>query len=97
MPTHYIVAEGREFVYPADPASWKLVLDAGGWSRLSAEKNALVKHKTVKAGDDCSDMDAPSLAIYVERGWIIDLTKSTPTVAPQIELPTEPSVEEEGE
>jgi len=96
MSIRYIVAKGQEFVYPADPASWKLIQDAGGWSKLSVEANALMKHKIVKEGGDCSDMDASSLAIYVARGWIIDTFASVPTLIPEIELPTESLVEEEG-
>jgi hypothetical protein len=72
MPKRYTVAAGQEFNYPADAASEKTIRGAGGCSKLTEAQRATVKFKTVKEGEDCSDMPASSLEIYVERGWVLE-------------------------
>lgn len=73
MPTNrYVVAPGQLFTYPADAASTQMVRNAGGRSQLTPEQALLVKYKTVKEGDDCSDMPTESLAVYLLRGWVLD-------------------------
>lgn len=79
MSKHYTVAEGCEFTYPADVASLRLVQKAGGVSKLSNEELSRIKFKTVKSGDDCSDMPLSSLQVYLSRGDIIE------TVSPERE------------
>lgn len=71
----YLVGPGQRFTYPADPVSLRIVTDAGGVSQLSDEQRAKVKFKTVSSGADCSDMSQPALRIYLERGWVLDVTK----------------------
>ena len=74
MPTRYIVAEGQEFSYPANTESLKIIEKAGGRSKLSEEDVKRVKYKTVKVGDDCGDIPTSALNLYLERGWIVDLS-----------------------
>lgn len=72
MSTRYIVGPGQEFTYPADKDSLKLIQVAGGASQLKGKPYEQdVKFKTVKEGEDCSDMPPSSLAVYVERGWVV--------------------------
>jgi len=71
---NYIVAEGHEFTYPADAISLQLVRQAGGVSKLTDDQRERISFKTVKAGDDCSDMPQPALGIYINRGWVIPRT-----------------------
>lgn len=86
MSSRYIVGPGQEFAYPADTASLKLVKFVGGFSKLSDEQKKSVKYKTVGEGQDCSDMPADSLKIYLERGWVIESQVITPpVVVPVIE------------
>jgi hypothetical protein len=73
MSNRYIVAEGQEFCYPADPISLKIVQDAGGLSKLSPEQRLQVKYKRVKAGEDCSDMSASGLAFHLSVGEVIEV------------------------
>jgi len=68
----YIVAEGQEFSYPADPESLGIIKNAGGRSQLSDEIRAKVKFKTVKEGEDCGDMPKSARELYLSRGWVID-------------------------
>lgn len=70
MSKQYRVAKGFEFAYPADPESEALVKNAGGRSNLSDADRAKVKFKTVTEGQDCSDMPASSIPLYLDRGWI---------------------------
>jgi|WetSurMetagenome_2_1015567.scaffolds.fasta_scaffold853041_2 hypothetical protein len=72
MPNRYTVAEGHEFNYPADLSSFQIIKSAGGRSKLTEQEVARVKYKTVKAGQDCSDMPKSSLEIYLQRGWVIE-------------------------
>ena len=72
MSTHYTVAPGREFTYPADPNSEGIIRNAGGVTQLPSDLRGHVKFKTVRQGEDCSDMPADSLAIYLARGWVIE-------------------------
>ena len=39
---------------------------------MSNVDKAKVKYKTVKEGEDCSDMPPVTLALYIERGWVIE-------------------------
>jgi len=68
----YTVAPGCEFDYPADPESLRIITTAGGRSKLTDDQKEIVKYKTVKEGEDCSDMPSSSLELYLSRGWIID-------------------------
>lgn len=72
MSKHYVVSdtEQRSFTYPANQASMNIVKMAGGVSKLSQEHHAMVSFKTVGPGEDCSDMPASSLEIYLARGWV---------------------------
>ncbi len=70
MPKRYTVGAGREFVYPADSQSLKIIQAAGGVSKITDEQRSALKFKTVKPGDDCTDMPEPARSIYVEREWI---------------------------
>lgn len=75
MPKRFVVAvhpEVEEFVYPADPISLRKVKDAGGVSQLTPEERELIKFKSVKPGDDCSDLPEPALSIYLSRGWVVE-------------------------
>ena len=74
MSTRYIVAEGQEFSYPANTESLKIIEEAGGRSKLSDEDAERVKYKTVKEGDACDDMPISALNLYLERGWVVDLS-----------------------
>lgn len=72
----FIVAPGHEFTYPADVLSLKLLRQAGGNSKMPLEEKAQLKFKSVKEGEDCSDMPAESLAIFHERGWVLDKSET---------------------
>lgn len=72
MPQNYIVGPGHEFNYPADQASLRLLSQLGGRSKVKPEQLAQLKFKTVKEGQDCSDMPVESLEIYVQRGWVVE-------------------------
>lgn len=83
MPRRYVVAPGvdghtPEFVYPADPNSFRLIKNAGGLTKMTEKERAGLKFKTVHAGDDCSDMPQPALGIYLERGWVIVVDDTLP-------------------
>ena len=97
MPTYYTVAEGREFNYPADAVSEKIIKESGGRSQLSEEDRKKVKFKTVTEGQDCSDMPISALAFYLERGWIIEGRVEPFVMEPFVMEPLvmEPVVEEE--
>jgi hypothetical protein len=84
MQKNYTVAEGHEFTYPADAVSLRLVKEAGGVSQMTDAERAQVKFKTVKAGEDCSDMPLSSAAIYAKRGWIVEKGATTPAVVPAV-------------
>lgn len=73
MPKCYTVAEDREFTYPADPISLRMVQDAGGVSQLTETQRQKIKFKTVRSGQDCSDMPLSSRAEYVRRGWVLEV------------------------
>lgn len=88
MSNRFTVAPGREFTYPADPISLRAVKDAGGVSKLSDEDRAKIKFKTVRAGQDCSDMPEPAKSIYLQREWII------PGAAPSKVFEVKPEIEE---
>jgi hypothetical protein len=72
MAKRYVVAEGHEFNYPADLASLQKILQHGGRTKMTKEELRGVKFKTVKAGEDCSDMPPGSLDIFVQRGWVVE-------------------------
>lgn len=74
MPKHYRVNGEHTFTYPADPISLRAVMDAQGASNLSEAEREKIKWKTVGPDQDCSDMPASSLAIYLERGWVVEET-----------------------
>lgn len=82
MSANFIVGPGQEFNYPADAASMKILQNAGGRSHLKEEEKSLVKFKTVKEGQNCSDMPIEVRELYVSRGWITvrDDPKATPVV-----------------
>lgn len=61
------VAVSRGFAYPVG-ADLALVRQAGGFSRLPEDQRARVRFKTVRPGEDCSDMPSESLARYLTRG-----------------------------
>lgn len=87
MSSRYIVAEGQEFNYPADLVSRQIIKSSGGRSKLSEEDKKRVSYKTVKAGEDCSDLPEPAFSIYLERGWIIkvgDTPADVPTDTPVV-------------
>lgn len=86
----YLVAKGQEFNYPT-PASLKIIEAAGGRSKLTDEDKKRVMYKTVKSGEDCSDMPQSSLEIFLERGWVID---SKPEVK-EAPTPVEPVITKE--
>jgi len=68
----YIVAPGHEFNYPADSFTLKTLKNAGGRSNVPEKELKALKFKSVKAGDDCSDMPTESLELYFSRGWILE-------------------------
>lgn len=72
MSKRFRVNGEHTFTYPADPLSLRAILDAQGMSNMSEEDKAKLKMKTVGPGGDCSDMPASSLAIYLERGWVVE-------------------------
>ena len=72
MPKSYSVGPNREFNYPADSTTVRMIQAAGGRSKLTEEQTSVARFKTVVAGEDCSDMPADVLALYLERGWIIE-------------------------
>lgn len=76
MRTYYTVAEGQEFNYPADATSAAIIKKAGGRRKLTDADKLKVKYKTVTAGEDCSDMPAEPLALYLSRGLIIAHTEA---------------------
>lgn len=61
------VAVTRGFAYPVG-AALALVRKAGGFSKLPDDVRASIRFKTVRPGEDCSDMPAESLAHYLTRG-----------------------------
>lgn len=82
MSKTYIVGPGREFNYPANDFSAKIIHRAGGRSKLTETDKLQVKIKTVLEGDDCSDMPKDALKLYISRGWVVeksaeDLMKDT--------------------
>lgn len=90
MSTRYIVGPGREFNYPADVTTLQLCKQAGGRSKLSEAESALCTFKTVTEGDDCSDMPGDTLALYVEREWVLVEGALTPETPATPEAPAEP-------
>ena len=72
MPKSYVVGPGREFNYPADELSLKLIKKSGGRQKLSEVDKGLVKYKTVLEGEDCTDMSLETRELYLERGWILE-------------------------
>ena len=87
MSKRYVVAEGHELSYPADPFSLKIVQDAGGLSKLSPEERAQVKYKRVGAGEDCSDLYASALEFHLSVGEVIEVG-GTPIVTEPTIVPT---------
>ena len=63
------VAVTRGFAYPCG-VDLARVRAAGGFSNLPDDQRATIRFKTVRPGEDCSDMPAESLAHYLERGDI---------------------------
>ena len=72
MATRYTVAPGNEFTYPADGNSEAIIRHAGGIKSLTEKERDQVKFKTVREGEDCSDMPKSSLEIYKTRGWVLE-------------------------
>ena len=95
MAKTYIVAPGQEFNYP-DSHSREIVEMAGGRSKLTEDQKKLVTYKTVKEGEDCSDMPPSALELYLSRGWVIDPDAIKVEDAVAEELQAEATVEEEG-
>jgi len=62
-----------DLVYPT-PASLKVVLAAGGISKLTPEQRAKVSLKTVKAGKFCDDLPAESRDALIKRGAVEEVT-----------------------
>lgn len=85
MATRYTVAPGREFYYPLDPESEKIIKKAGGFSKLSKDDKTKVKYKTVTEGQDCSDMPKSALSLYLERSWVIATSAKESTKDKKIE------------
>jgi hypothetical protein len=71
MPKHYSVASG-EYTYPADAKSLKAIQNKGGISKLTPAERKALTFKTVKVGDDCTDMPEPALSVYLGRGWVVE-------------------------
>jgi hypothetical protein len=65
------------FAYPADAESLRLVREAGGLSKLTKSQRGKAKYKRVEPGEDCSDMPAESVAVYLSRGEVTRV--DTPT------------------
>lgn len=82
MQKRYTVAKGAEFTYPADPVSLRIVQEARGVSEMSEKKRAQVKFKTVRGGEDCSDMPESSAAIFLERGLVVPFDPTAPVEQP---------------
>lgn len=61
------VAVTRGFAYPVG-VDLARVRKAGGFSKLSEAERAAIRFKSVRPGQDCSDMPAESLAHYLQRG-----------------------------
>lgn len=90
----YIAGEGREFNYPADLMSQQIIATAGGRRTLTEDQQKQVKYKTVRTGQDCSDMPVEVRDLYVSRGWVIEQTVEEVKPTP-VATPTEPLDEEE--
>ena len=60
-----------DLTYPT-PASLKIVLAAGGVSKLTPEQRAKVTMKTVAAGQSCDDLPAGSRAALIASGKVIE-------------------------
>lgn len=73
------------FAYPADAESLRLVREVGGFSKLTDEQRAAVRYKRVAPGEDCSDMPAESLAVYLERGEVVRVTPPKRTKKAEVE------------
>lgn len=76
MASRYTVAPGHEFNYP-NAVDHKMILAAGGRSKMSQEALSRIRFKTVKEGDDCSDMPKEVFDLYLSRGWILDSQADT--------------------
>ncbi len=74
MPKRYIIAKDRleTFTYPADPVSLRKIQDAGGLSKMTDDDRRKLAFKTVKAGQDCSDMPKTAMDVYLARGWVVE-------------------------
>ena len=64
-----LIVKSRGFRYPVG-ASAEAVRQAGGLSRMTSAARAALTFRVVSPGDDCSDMPAESVALYLERGNI---------------------------
>ena len=63
-----------DLTYPTG-ASLKIVLAAGGVSKLTPAQRERVQFKRVKAGDYCDDLPAVSRASLLASGQVIDVDK----------------------
>ena len=72
MSSHFIVAEGCEFDYPANLKSEQLIKNFGGRSHMTPAQHQQVQYKTVKEGQNCDDLPKGVLALYLSRGWVIE-------------------------
>lgn len=61
----------RALTYPADEASWAIVREAGGLSKLTPAQRASVKLKRVEPGQSCDDLPADAAAARIARGEVI--------------------------
>lgn len=69
----YVVVS-RGFRYPVGDGDAR-IKRAGGLSKMAADQLASIRFKDVGIGDDCSDMPAAALALYLERGNIARVEK----------------------
>lgn len=91
----FIVGPGQEFNYPANDKTVKIIAMVGGRSKLNEEQLASCSFKTVREGEDCSDMPPNALDLYLSRGMVIEVG-AEPVAVAEVEDPTPPA-EPEGD
>ena len=85
MAARYTVAKGHEFNYPSQ-ADDDLIQAAGGRSKMSKEDLSKIQFKTVREGEDCSDMPEDVLDLYLKRGWVTEEKTVEKVVAEKEEI-----------